>query len=154
MNSLNLLVTSLISLWITSLTLIVPVTEKNSSTNTHTSLNWSGYSSTNGPFSGVTATWVVNALDGSGDFGIDATWVGIGGVTGSDLIQAGTQREVSGDGRVIYNAFYETLPEAARSLDIDINANDSVTVSLNKQDQDLWQITFTNNTTKQTLITI
>src|SRR6266567_8526810 len=59
----------------------------------NTSHNWSGYAATGGPFTGVNGTWTVPQPMLTGGPGVGATWIGIGGVTGPDLIQAGTQDE-------------------------------------------------------------
>jgi hypothetical protein len=58
--------------------------------NQGTSHNWSGYAATNGNYTAVSATWTVPSV-GSGDAGVGASWVGIGGVNSRDLIQAGTE---------------------------------------------------------------
>jgi hypothetical protein len=57
----------------------------------NTSHNWSGYAATSGTYTGVTGTWTVPVPGINGTPGVGATWVGIGGVSGHDLIQAGTQ---------------------------------------------------------------
>ena len=84
--------------------------------------------------------------------GADAAWVGIGGVTSRDLIQAGTQQTVSGSGSTQYQAWVETLPQTSHPVPLTINPGDSVSVSINQlpQTQDQWQVAFTNNTTGQT----
>ncbi len=110
------------------------------------SLNWSGYMMTDGTFTGAKGTWTVPTVDERSGFGVDATWVGIGGVGSRDLIQAGTQAAVSPNGQVNYEAFFEILPDFSRPLNININGGDSVTVSLNKQTDNQWLITLKNNT--------
>jgi hypothetical protein len=81
--------------------------------------------------------------------GADATWVGIGGVNTRDLIQAGTQQTVSGSGSTQYEAWVETLPQASHPVPLAVNPGDSVSISINEdpQNQDQWQVVFTNNTT-------
>jgi hypothetical protein len=74
------------------------------------SRNWSGYVATGGSFTSVAGTWTVPALSTRQAFASDATWVGIGGVSSSDLIQAGTEETTSRSGQVGYNAWVETLP--------------------------------------------
>jgi Peptidase A4 family len=119
--------------------------------NQNTSHNWSGYAASGGTFTAVTGTWTVpqfNASDGT--FGIDAAWVGIGGVRSRDLIQAGTQQTVSGSGSTRYEAWVETLPQPSRAVPLRVHAGDSVTVSISEQSPDQWLIAFNNNTTGQT----
>lgn len=111
------------------------------------SRNWAGYTSTGGTYTGVSATWTAPIVKNSGNFGTDATWVGIGGVTKKDLIQAGTQIFVDPRGEVYYQAFYETLPEASTPLDLSIHGGDTVTISLNKTTSNIWLISIINNTT-------
>ncbi|HEY1293448.1 MAG TPA: G1 family glutamic endopeptidase, partial [Chloroflexota bacterium] len=84
--------------------------------------------------------------------GADATWVGIGGVNTRDLIQAGTQQTVSGNGSTQYQAWVETLPQASHPVPLTINPGDSISIAINQSPdaQDQWQVSYTNNTTGQT----
>ena len=117
----------------------------------NTSHNWSGYAATGGSYTSVTGTWTVPQFSAdSSTFGIDAAWVGIGGVRSRDLIQAGTQQTVSGSGRTQYQAWVETLPRASQPVPLRVHPGDSVTVSIAEQSPDQWSIDFTNNTTGQT----
>ncbi len=118
--------------------------------NQDTSHNWSGYAATGGNFTSVTGTWSVPQFSADGSFGIDAAWVGIGGVRTRDLIQAGTQQTVSGSGSTQYEAWVETLPRASRPVPLRVHAGDSITVSITEQSPDQWLIEFSNNTTGQT----
>lgn len=119
---------------------------------TSLSNSWSGYSATSGTFTSVTGTWTVPLSDGSGSAGASATWVGIGGVNTHDLIQAGTQETSNGSGSVQYQAWVETLPQASKNVPFTVSPGDSVTVTIDEQDQssDQWQISFVNNTTGET----
>ena len=111
-----------------------------------TSSNWSGYVATGGTYTSVTGTWIVPQV-GTTTTGADATWVGIGGVTGTDLIQAGTQATVVG-GSVSYEAWTEILPQSSRTVSLVVNAGDSVTVTITEQSSDEWLIVMVNNTTE------
>jgi hypothetical protein len=115
-----------------------------------TSHNWSGYATTDGKFTAVSGTWTVPQVNSNGASGVGATWVGIGGVTSHDLIQAGTEETDMGSGRVQYSAWVETLPQASRPVRFSVHPGDSVTVSINEQSTNNWQISFNNNTTGQT----
>jgi hypothetical protein len=110
------------------------------------SSNWAGYAATGGTFTAVSATWQVPAFAADSPAGADAIWVGVGGVHGNDLIQAGTQETVSGHGSTSYQAWVETLPQASRPVPLVINAGDSVSVSLQEQTDGSWLIAFVNNT--------
>lgn len=109
--------------------------------------NWSGYATTSGTFTAVTGTWTVPQSRSLGSLAAGATWVGIGGVQSRDLIQAGTQEITNGSGTVHYNAWVETLPQAARQVPFAVSPGDSVTVSVSKQVSDQWLIEFKNQTT-------
>jgi hypothetical protein len=115
-----------------------------------TSHNWSGYAATGGSYTAVTGTWTIPEFSSSGTSGIDAAWVGIGGVRSRDLIQAGTQETVSGSGRTQYEAWIEMLPRSSRPVPLQVHAGDSVTVAISEQSANDWSIQFTNNTTGQT----
>ena len=73
------------------------------------SRNWAGFAATGGTFTAVSGAWTVPNVSAGSTPGADATWVGIGGVGTTDLIQAGTDSTVQG-GRVVYTAWMETLP--------------------------------------------
>ena len=118
--------------------------------NQNTSHNWSGYAATGGTYTSVTGTWTVPQFSADGPFGIDAAWVGIGGVRSRDLIQAGTQQTVSGSGSTQYQAWIEMLPRNSRPVPLRVHAGDSVTVSISEQTPNQWSIDFTNNTTGDT----
>jgi hypothetical protein len=116
----------------------------------NTSHNWSGYAATGGSYTAVSGTWTVPQFAADGPAGIDAAWVGIGGVHSRDLIQAGTQQTVSGSGRTQYEAWIEMLPRSSRAVPLQVHAGDSVSVALSEQSPDQWLIHFVNNTTGQT----
>jgi hypothetical protein len=116
----------------------------------NTSHNWSGYAATGGTFTQVTGTWSVPQFSTDNTGGIDAAWVGIGGVRSRDLIQAGTQQTVSGTGRTQYEAWIEMLPRASRPVPLQVHAGDSITVNIAEQSPNEWLIHFNNNTTGQT----
>jgi hypothetical protein len=75
--------------------------------------------------------------------------VGIGGVRSRDLIQAGTQETVNGNGRTRYSAWIETLPQAAETVPLTVRPGDTVTVDITEQAQDTWLVSLTNVTTGQ-----
>ncbi len=112
---------------------------------TSSSSNWSGYAASGGTFTSVTATWTVPTVSANSS-GADATWVGIGGLSSGDLIQAGTQAMVDGSG-VTYTSWIEMLPQSSRDVPLSISAGDSVTVSITQQSGNDWLIAMKNNTT-------
>ena len=113
---------------------------------TSSSSNWSGYAATGGTFTSVTATWTVPTVSATSS-GADATWVGIGGLTSNDLLQAGTQAMVDGSGTVEYSSWIEMLPQSSRNVPLSVSAGDSVTVTITQQSGNDWLIAMKNNTT-------
>lgn len=113
---------------------------------TSRSSNWSGYTATGGTFTSVTGTWTVPDVS-SATPGVDASWVGIGGVRSEDLIQAGTMASVSGSGAVSYEAWIEMLPAPSRPVPLSVSAGDSVTVTVSERSADRWLLELRNNTT-------
>jgi hypothetical protein len=111
------------------------------------SRNWSGYAARGGPFTAVTGSWTVPETQSSGSFGSSASWVGIGGLGSRDLIQAGTSVQVTAGGPARYQAWVETLPEAARSVPLAVRPGDAVTVSIAEQAPSQWRIEIKNQTT-------
>lgn len=114
------------------------------------SKNWAGYAATGGTFTTVSGTWTVPNISDTRTGGADATWVGIGGVSTDDLIQAGTQATVDPLGRVSYSAFYETLPDASVPLHMGIHPGDTVHVAIQKQSDNSWHIQVSNTSTGET----
>jgi hypothetical protein len=112
-----------------------------------TSRNWSGYVASGGTFTAVSATWTVPTVSASTGTSVraDATWVGIGGATTTDLVQAGTDATVD-NGVVTYSAWVETLPQPSRPVSLAVNAGDTIIVSLTQQTAGVWNITIRNVT--------
>jgi hypothetical protein len=118
----------------------------------NTSHNWSGYAATSGRFTSVTGTWTVPQPRVTGAPGVGATWVGIGGVTSNDLIQAGTQDVSAGGGQAQFQTWIEMLPQASQQVPLAVEPGDSITVSITEQGAGTgaWQISMTNNSSGQT----
>jgi hypothetical protein len=118
----------------------------------NTSRNWSGYAATGKTFTSVSGTWTVPQPSSTGSAGVGATWVGIGGVSSRDLIQAGTQDVASGNGQSQFQAWIETLPQPSQQVPLAVAPGDSVTVSIVEQGagSGVWNISFKNNTSGQT----
>lgn len=126
-----------------------------STTISYTSTNWSGYLATGGSFSAVSGSWYVPQPTGNGmTISSDATWVGIGGVSSSDLIQVGTYNTVDASGKVTSAMFYELLPAAAQMVvGLTVTPGDLIYASLSSSGNS-WTITATNVTTNQTFQTV
>jgi hypothetical protein len=113
----------------------------------NTSRNWSGYAAGGGKFTAVGATWTVPAFTPDRPFGVDAAWVGIGGVRSRDLIQAGTSQTISSSGATQYQAWVETLPEAAEPVPLAVHPGDTITVTITEKSDDTWLLELVNVTT-------
>ena len=118
-------------------------------TGSESSENWAGYIASGGSFTSVTGTWTVPNVDATAADGADATWVGIGGVTTNDLIQAGTDAIVQ-DGQVTYAALVEKLPDVSQTVPLTINPGDTVSVSITQQSSGSWKIVIKDGTSSQT----
>ena len=80
------------------------------------SRNWSGYIGSNAYYSGVSALIQTPMARGQqSTTAAVASWVGIGGTTSNDLIQAGVEVDTSGP-VAQYHAWFETLPQASRNV--------------------------------------
>jgi len=113
-----------------------------------TSRNWAGYVADSGNYTSVSGSWTVPAPSTSSD-GSDATWVGIGGVHSTDLLQTGTQAIVQ-NGQIQYSAWYEALPGLERQIPMDISGGDSVSASIVETSPGLWHVHIRDNTNNET----
>jgi hypothetical protein len=118
-------------------------------TSSYTSLNWAGYMATAGTYTTVSGAWTVPTATGA-TTSYDATWIGIGGVKSSDLIQVGTDNTVSSTGQETSEAFYEMLPQSSRTIPLQVNSGDKMTASLTQTSTNRWQITITDTTIGKT----
>lgn len=123
-----------------------PTSPARTAPNTGVSRNWAGYVATGGTFTSISGTWTI-AEPTAATAGIDATWVGIGGFGSDDLVQAGTQANVTRSGDVRYTAWIERLPGAAQTVALTVSGGDSVTVTLTEQSSGQWLVSLWNNTT-------
>jgi hypothetical protein len=102
-------------------------------TTLYTSYNWAGYAenSSAGSVTSVVGTWTeptVNCAKGGTTY--VATWVGIDGLTTSDLVQTGTQATCSG-GTASYGAWWEVLPAPETTISkVTVHAGDTITASV------------------------
>jgi hypothetical protein len=127
----------------------------NSGAGSNTSFNWSGYEAVGGTFTGISGTWTVPAVASASSTEADATWIGIGGVSAHDLIQAGTQAVINGSGAPSYQAWYEILPQTTTQVPVGVLPGDSMSASLVETSPASgatpaeWSVTIRNNTTGQ-----
>lgn len=119
------------------------------------SSNWSGYMATAGGYTGISGSWAVPTVSGSGaSVSADAAWIGIGGVTSEDLIQVGTEDQVAGNGSPSYSAFYEMLPAVSTLVPtMTVNAGDEMTADLTETAANIWKITISDLTDQESFST-
>jgi serine protease len=119
------------------------------------STNWSGYyveSGPSGPFTGVKGTFTVPSLVAPVQAGTWVfQWVGIDGATNTSLIQAGVAEYGCGSQECL-SPWWEVLPAAATDIPMAVAANDQVTVTIALVSGTEWDITLSDDTTRQTFI--
>ena len=113
--------------------------------------NWAGYLA-QGSYHFISSSWKVPSVAATNEWSGNGEWVGIGGYSSSDLIQAGT-RAISHDGIVTYTAWYELLPSVAVVTPLGIHPGDEVSAFIREESTDEWRITLTDHTTGQTFST-
>ncbi|HUO50039.1 MAG TPA: G1 family glutamic endopeptidase [Candidatus Paceibacterota bacterium] len=112
-------------------------------------LNWAGYIATGHTYTSVSGSWVVPHVADSSENVADATWVGIGGAVSTDLIQAGTEAVPDDNGNLVYQAWYELLPDNSMPVPLAISPGDVISVAVTQQSSGEWLISFTNASTGQ-----
>jgi hypothetical protein len=125
--------------------------------------NWSGYNQgaleKSKLFTSVSGTWTVPTATQAkaGEAESSATWVGIGGgcletscaITDETLIQAGTEQDVDASGKASYSAWYELVPVPSTPVSLPVSPGDTVTVTINQTQPEIWDVTIRNDTTGQ-----
>ena len=108
---------------------------------------WAGYFEIPGPVSSVSATWVVPSLVCSSIETFSSTWVGIGGLSGGALLQAGMFDNCIG-GLAENGAFAEEYPGSTVSFDLLFRPGDTITATVSDGASG-WQAVVTDVTTGQ-----
>jgi hypothetical protein len=104
-------------------------TEMPGLSNASKSLNWSGYASTNGPFSSVSASWVEPTGQCSSQNTFSSFWVGIDGDRSNTVEQLGTDVDCSGPTPVYY-AWYEFFPSSSIQFPNPVRPGDTLSASV------------------------
>src|SRR5208283_4613716 len=118
--------------------------------------NWSGVvdEGSSAVFSGVQGDWTVPAVPSSASDELSSSWIGIDGVTGSTLIQTGTDQDSGPDyGGTQYLAWVELLPGAEEFIGnssgpAPVEPGDVMAASIVENSFDLWTIAI-NDTTQE-----
>jgi hypothetical protein len=113
--------------------------------------NWSGYAVTGGPFTSVTGTFQLPALNPSdAPDSAMSEWVGINGTNDPNVLQAGITEWPDGLGSYWYFPWWEIAP--ADAVDIypgaltDLAPGDFLTVTISQVDGTDWAVNFVDTT--------
>ena len=113
-----------------------------------TTNRWAGFFEIPGAVSEASATWVVPTLTCSGSTtATSSTWVGIGGISGGNLLQAGMYDNCVG-GIQEHGAFAEEFPGSTSSFQLPIRVGDTITATID-DGAGGWEATVTDLTTAQ-----
>src|SRR4051812_34121242 len=117
-------------------------------TDAQPSSNWAGYAASGAQFSRVSGTWVQPEANCDSGAGVASFWVGIGGATGESqtLEQAGTEADCSSGGPPAYTAWYELVPDAPVTTDLEVKPGDTISTAVGV-DGNRVSIEMTNKTT-------
>lgn len=116
--------------------------------------NWSGYAVTGATYHSITGSWVVPTVTRSHGNTYSSSWIGIDGFNNSDLIQTGTEQDVSANGLTNYYAWWEILPASETTISsMTIQPGDHMSASINNNGNGTWTISLTDNTTGQSFST-
>jgi Peptidase A4 family len=110
------------------------------------SSNWSGIAVTGKVYSSVAGSWKVPTVIATPGNRFASDWVGIGGFSSGDLIQAGTSEQYTG-GHASYNAWTEILPQAEVVIPgFTVHPGDSITVVITKGSGNAWTMVVSDST--------
>lgn len=123
--------------------------------------NWSGYVDT-GNYTEVAGTFVVPTTLGAAQGPATtcpsvcpsvAQWVGLDGLTNSQMVQAGVE-EQSVSGSVTITPYWEILPSNPVTIPITVSGGDKITVTIFEASTDEWAIALDDDTTGQLFRTL
>lgn len=115
--------------------------------NTQYSSNWGGYiasPASNTGYTSISGSWTVPNISTNPKNGVAAQWIGLGGVTSSDLLQMGTVEQVQ-NGQPMAEVFWEQLPSAAQNVAI-VPIGSTINVNISEVSNSTWNLTFTVTT--------
>jgi hypothetical protein len=109
--------------------------------------NWAGYivspKSSSHRYTSVSGSWTVPNITGNAQ-SIAAQWIGLGGVSSTDLLQMGTLEQFE-NGRPVAEVFWEKLPAAAQEV-MTVPFGSTIHASISKASGSTWNIAFTAHT--------
>lgn len=110
-----------------------------------TSTNWSGYASTAGPFTSVSASWVQPSGTCSSPTTYSSFWVGLDGDGSNSVEQTGTEADCRG-GSPVYFGWYEMYPKFPVNYTNPVHPGDVLTASVTATTAGTFTITLTDTT--------
>ena len=132
---------------------LAQISPPDSGAGSNSSYNWAGYVASGAGYTSVSGNWTVPQIPSTTNFTADASWIGIGGVNNTDLIQTGTQAITSGSSAT-YQAWYEMLPAVSQPISITVNPGDSISASIAESGTNQWTISLRDNTNGQNFQTV
>ncbi|MFL0198228.1 G1 family glutamic endopeptidase [Clostridium sp. WILCCON 0269] len=116
-------------------------------TNTEESSNWGGYIVTptaNSGYTSISGSWTVPNISSTQQNAVASQWIGLGGVSSTDLLQMGTIEQME-NGQPTAEVFWEQLPDVAQDV-ISVPIGSTIKVSIAESSSSTWDLTFTVNT--------
>ncbi len=110
------------------------------------SANWSGYVVTptsNSGYTSISGSWTIPNISTNQRNGLGAQWIGLGGVSSSDLLQMGTIEQIE-NGQPMAEIFWEQLPAVAQNV-ISVPIGSTINVNISEASNSIWNLTFTIN---------
>jgi hypothetical protein len=119
--------------------------------------NWAGFAqdgtTNNGTtivatYTGVSASWRVPTIQSTPSPSVSSSWIGIDGFWNSDLIQTGTEQDVSSQGVRRYYSWYEILPAPETEIG-GVNPGDQMSANIFRVSPVTWTINISDITSSQ-----
>jgi hypothetical protein len=112
-----------------------------------TSVNWAGYSATNGaPFTRVRATWKQPSASCTATAAYSSFWVGLDGDGSNTVEQTGTDADCS-SGKPVYYAWYEMYPKFPVQLALTVRPGNTIAAMVTTNGSGGFTLTIKNVTT-------
>ncbi len=112
--------------------------------NTQDSSNWAGYidspTSSSGAYTSISGSWTIPTISASKSDAVASQWIGLGGVSSTDLLQMGTIEEEE-NGQPMAEVFWEKLPDVAQNV-LSVPIGSKVTVNISEATSSTWNLTF------------
>jgi hypothetical protein len=111
----------------------------------HSDQTWGGYAVTGGPYTTITGSWNVPALDCANGPGDASPWIGIDGYGNDTVEQIGLDLDCI-NGRASYHPWVEMYPGPSDYFADSVHAGDTLTASVSVATDGTWTLTETDTT--------